>query len=835
MSASSRASFSGISGQATLAPADLLALVRDAFRRADYRTAWLLSDKLARSGGGADPLPFVLRASALARLGRAELSQRDLERAAFIDPFDRLTNDAIVASGEPAQRNKAFRRSIDAADRAPPGAVLNGLARLGKSILVRCDADDSGFSISGLSHHPVSVSLIGRSEQAEFALELQVDEPAHDQHSFSGVQHVPWRGEQAAVSLSCGNDLVFVHPPTVHRPNTATFRTRPSDAAPGPSDPGLLVVVPVYDDFEATRACFESLLANLPVADPVRIIAVDDTTPDRRIADLLDDLAGSGRIELIRNVINLGFAASVNRALDARRASEDVLLLNADTIVPPRAIARLRDIAEANARIGTVTPLSNNGEDTSVPCRFRSSPLGSNADVARLNELAWQANRRATITMPNGVGFCMLISARLLAHQPELPTAFGRGYFEDVAYCLAAQRLGFDNVCAAGVYVGHSGSRSFLDDKRSLVRRNLDRLKQQFPDYEAATDRFFRTDPLARFAARLEEAWLRQRSPFTLVLSSAEPDRQITALVTAGLGRAAADVVFARLEASADGPLLSIRGADRHMPQNLAVPIASDHADPLARLLFERAASTLVIDPHRLPPVAMELIRRTAGDKAALFLSHASDTTLPAAWADRFSRRYVTTGRLAAHFQRIGVDVALIGDPSRHAPAPRRVARTDMLYVLTEPAGEPVENLVRTIGGRLAAMTGAAPFTIAVLAEPRPERADQHVAWSGPMERAELPDWLALAGQGPCLFASRRYGVSDERIDLWSAAGIPVAYFDPDIEQLGNDGSRLALPAGMTDGDAAAALIRWMAGLAHPTGALGLVRRQQADRVENGV
>lgn len=801
------ASFAGISGRAELRPGDLLALARDAFRRADYTTAWLISDRLVRISGGGDPLPLVLRASALARLGHAERGARDLAAAAFADPFDRLANEAIITSGEPPVRDKAFRRLIDAAEPPAPPALLAHLARLGKSVLVRCETAATGIMLHGLAGAPATVSLTCRGEAQAFAVELAITTPVAEGGPVAGSVLLPWPEGETALALAGTTEAVLVHPGTVLRP--APIAPAPP-AAPLQGAPALMIIVPVYDDFDATRACFAALLAHRP-AGACRVVAVDDVTPDPRIASLLDALAAAGAVELIRNGINLGFAASVNRALARRLPDEDVALVNADTIVPAEALARLHRMARRDPRIGTITPLSNNGEDTSVPCRFRSSPLGSEEDVAALNALAWRANGDATVTMPNGIGFCMMISARLLALQPQLPVDFGRGYFEDVAYCLDARSRGFDNVCATGVYVGHAGSRSFGDDKRSLVRRNLERLSQRYPDYRAETDRFVADDPLLPDASRLESAWLGQRRGQAVVLAGPDgSDAEIGALAAASLGIAADGLVLARLAVTSGGATLRLKGMGQAMPQNLTLDLGAPDAAARAAQLLGRARSLLVVDPHRLPAEAIGLVRRAGTRPAALLRSHADGLGLAAGWADRFGPRHVPTERLATHFRKAGIGVDLIGAQLPRAPVPRRPLRGDLLYLIGAPGEVPAAGLIDRFGVRLTA-AAKARFTLAVFAEPNARRLTDHVAWVGAIDQADLIDWLHLAGHGPCFFTSRT--CADARVDLWAQAGIPVAFFDPDAREPRVEGRQLALPHAMSDDAAADTVSSWMARL----------------------
>ncbi len=100
------------------------------------------------------------------------------------------------------------------------------------------------------------------------------------------------------------------------------------------------IIVPVYGNYNATKACLDSLeLEGSKITK--RIIVIDDCTPDEDLRALLEERASQGRFTLLKNVENLGFARSVNLALQQRQDG-DVLLLNADTIVPRGAIDRTR-------------------------------------------------------------------------------------------------------------------------------------------------------------------------------------------------------------------------------------------------------------------------------------------------------------------------------------------------------------------------------------------------------------------------------------------------------------------------------------------------------------
>src|SRR5262249_23219036 len=163
-------------------------------------------------------------------------------------------------------------------------------------------------------------------------------------------------------------------------------------------------IVPVYDDYQATRACIESLLGELKTSPLYDAILVDDASPDSRISAYLVEAATNPRIKLIINERNLGFVGAVNRAFE-HIADGDVLLLNSDTIIPPGLIDRLAAVARLSSEIGTVTPLSNNGEFTSFPIPFIINPLGSNADVERIDRIAAKINVDRIVDIPSGIGF----------------------------------------------------------------------------------------------------------------------------------------------------------------------------------------------------------------------------------------------------------------------------------------------------------------------------------------------------------------------------------------------------------------------------------------------
>jgi glycosyltransferase involved in cell wall biosynthesis len=136
------------------------------------------------------------------------------------------------------------------------------------------------------------------------------------------------------------------------------------------------VVVPVFNAYQVTRRCIESVLASRPNNGntPFELVIVDDASTEPELVRYLDDLAASRRATLVRNVSNRGFVHSANCGLGLH-PERDVLLLNSDTEVANDWLDRIRACAYREADVGTVTPFSNNATICSYPVFCADNPL----------------------------------------------------------------------------------------------------------------------------------------------------------------------------------------------------------------------------------------------------------------------------------------------------------------------------------------------------------------------------------------------------------------------------------------------------------------------------
>jgi GT2 family glycosyltransferase/glycosyltransferase involved in cell wall biosynthesis len=269
------------------------------------------------------------------------------------------------------------------------------------------------------------------------------------------------------------------------------------------------VVVPVFRGRRETLACLYSACLAAP---SVRIVVIDDATPDLSLGRRLVELAADGHFELIRNASNQGFLRSVNLGFDIDPEA-DVVILNSDTAVFGDWLDRMNAAACRSPDIGTVTPLSNNGDIASYPHPRRDNQVELEVDFAEIDGLARTANVGRLVDAPTGVGFCLYIRRDCLGEVGGFDEHFRAGYGEENDFCLRAAAKGWRSVIAEDVFVRHTGGVSFARHAPRLRRAGMQALVSRHPNYEDQVDVFLARDPLAGARARIDAARLRRQHP----------------------------------------------------------------------------------------------------------------------------------------------------------------------------------------------------------------------------------------------------------------------------------------------------------------------------------
>jgi len=276
----------------------------------------------------------------------------------------------------------------------------------------------------------------------------------------------------------------------------------PSTALPRSCPDGVEVdvVIAVYRGLRETQQCLESVLEDRD-RPPGGVIVVEDCSPEPKLVAWLRTLARGGRITLLHNPRNLGFAASVNHGMAAAGA-HDVALLNADTEVPHGWLRRLAAQAYAVPRVASVSPFSNNATICGYP-----SVAGVSAafglDVHAIDAACRAVNVGRSVEVPTTVGFCMYVRRAALNDVGMFDAAtFGQGYGEENDFCLRASVRGWRHMLACDTYVFHQGNVSFGAASVQRKGRARTALLVRYPDYEQVVERHVRLDAAggARFA-----------------------------------------------------------------------------------------------------------------------------------------------------------------------------------------------------------------------------------------------------------------------------------------------------------------------------------------------
>jgi len=255
------------------------------------------------------------------------------------------------------------------------------------------------------------------------------------------------------------------------------------------------IIIPVYNGFEDTTCCVESVLSCLKGL-LVDVIIIDDATPDIRIKDYLEKiLPVSDRITVVRNETNLGFIKSVNIGM-TMHPDRDVILLNSDTIVASNWIERLYECAYRSDDIGTVTPFSNNATICSFPEYLTENNMVYGMTVETLDHIFKKANSQMDIDIPTAVGFCMYIKRACLNETGCFDERnFGTGYGEENDFCMRAMKKGWRHKLCADTFVYHKGGVSFDIMKTKRIENAMAVIDRLHPDYHKMIRDHISNDP----------------------------------------------------------------------------------------------------------------------------------------------------------------------------------------------------------------------------------------------------------------------------------------------------------------------------------------------------
>lgn len=287
----------------------------------------------------------------------------------------------------------------------------------------------------------------------------------------------------------------------------------------------ITIVIPVYNAFEVAFECIKSVLSTVPKM--VQVCVIDDASPDGVFQEFLPpEVAGHPQVRLLRNQTNLGFVGTCNRGM-LLESLGDVILLNSDTTVTRGWVQKMRRAAYSRPKIGTVTPLTNNGTICSVPLFLENNSIPRDFSLDDFAALVESVSEREYVEAPTCVGFCVYIRREMLDQVGLFDPIFKQGYGEENDLSMRGLRAGFANIIDDATFIYHRGNMSFKEMRESLSAVNADIIRRRHADYEPKVAGFCATNPLARVHDRIWNAlvprWINTRKRVILHIAHNGP------------------------------------------------------------------------------------------------------------------------------------------------------------------------------------------------------------------------------------------------------------------------------------------------------------------------
>jgi GT2 family glycosyltransferase len=576
-------------------------LASQALVSGDIVSAFRFADRRCRVAPDPESYCYLLRSEALFQKSDKTAAIADLLRAKYLAPENIAVNRRILARTTGSSKREAalalIRHDLDANILLTAIAALRALDRRHVANAVIYEEVIEGWAV-WQSDAALDVTVTDGSNTLSMSV---VSDPFHPLSNLGKAANFELRRPKSSVAqsitMSVGDEIIYsTRTPANERWRNDEVRTRTINH-PSSHARSVAIVIPVFANFEATRRCIESVLS-AQNETYVRVVLVNDASPDSRIATYLKKCAKHQSVLLLENEINLGYVGSINRALKSVE-SDDVLLLNSDTIVPHKVVDRLMRAAISEA---------NNGEYMSFPVANTVNPLGSQDDIAATDAVAAEANAGRIVDIPNGIGFCMYITRACLDAVGVLSEDYDRGYLEDADFCLRARTRGFRNVCDPSIFVGHAGTKSFGAGKRALVMRNLDVLERRFPAYAAQSDAFVLADPLRPSREAIERASSLPAASARLIITGAGVISAVAQERANRLKFANKASIILEFHYDGRGPWAKVFNPAGGVPQSLQYMLVSP-SEAAALVDYVRAMRPTAIeifDPTRVPISVVE-------------------------------------------------------------------------------------------------------------------------------------------------------------------------------------------------------------------------------------
>lgn len=315
--------------------------------------------------------------------------------------------------------------------------------------------------------------------------------------------------------------------------------------------PTVLLVITVYNGRAVVPQAISSAIRLAQDGCSVDVLVLDDCSPEPGWSDDLRLLCADAGVMYYRSPRNLGIPRNCNLGLLAAADGgyDYVLLCNSDVILPVGMVPQLISVARGDSRIGSVTAWSNHASVYSLPNEDSDRYLTDQQVVDWASRCLTDEFGITPVDIPTGVGFCMLIPVPVLRIVGLMDPVFGRGYSEEVDWCLRSQALGYRITLAPSVFVYHRGQGSnveagLLAHGETNIPAHDAIVSMRYPAFISQVGRFMASDRLSSAYDRAFRALIgdaARQHGYILQLSwmgSASPTDDLVRVIVDPRGRA---------------------------------------------------------------------------------------------------------------------------------------------------------------------------------------------------------------------------------------------------------------------------------------------------------
>ena len=232
------------------------------------------------------------------------------------------------------------------------------------------------------------------------------------------------------------------------------------------------IIVVSYNNLAYLKLCLEGIFeySNYPSYE---VIVVDNGSRDGS-TEYLRGKKEEGKIEVILNPENLGFAIANNQGIEIS-SGEYIILLNDDVVVTQNWISGLLSYLDL-AGVGMVGPVTNEiGNEAKIETAYSSID-----EMRKWSRDYTRKHKNEYLEMKMLALFCVAFKRSLLNEIGLLDERFEVGMFEDDDFSLRVKKAGYKTICAEDVFIHHFGKVSFKKMEEQEYRKLFDRNRQLF-------------------------------------------------------------------------------------------------------------------------------------------------------------------------------------------------------------------------------------------------------------------------------------------------------------------------------------------------------------------